>query len=655
MNMNYQEFLESKSNVGIMHGFDPIWIPEFLYDFQKDLVDWSIRKGRAAIFADCGLGKTPMQLVWAENIARKTNGNVLILTPLAVSAQTLNEAEKFGIDISRSRGGSVKKNITITNYEKLDHFDSKDFQGVVCDESSILKNFNGVRRQAITEFMKKMPYRLLCTATAAPNDYIELGTSSEALGAMGFMDMLNRFFKNNQNNCALKTKYRRFGDHMPQWRFKKHAEIPFWRWISSWGRAIRKPSDMGYNDGDFILPELIENETVIKYSRPFDGKLFVEPAYTLAEQREERRSTITERCEKVAEIVFFTWQKECFCDKLANKKEGLPCGKKNMPTIEERNIKSLKVKEPKEEGKEGNQKKIKSICENTTRPIGTGGTKEHLRSERNTTKIDAIGMLPMKITESKSVEVHRNIIEKIQKNDSLKDSNNMELPLMSITESLKSKVVNAPYADQQIPEINEQKGSTLTIATKQVKSEDYYVPAATWGSENLKKAQIYFSEHQSTYRLSSYVIWCHLNDEQSFLEKMFGDLAFSVHGSLSDDVKEERLLGFVNGERPILITKSKIAGFGLNFQFCHNVIIFPSHSYEQYYQAVRRCWRFGQKNPVIVDIITTEGEFKVLKNLKRKAKAADKMFTELTFHMRNALDIKQEEYKIKKVEVPIWM
>ena len=301
--MNYQTFLESKSHLQNLQGFDSIWIPDFLFDFQKDLTEWAIRKGTAAIFADCGMGKTIMQLVWAENVVRKTNKNVLILAPLAVSAQTQQEATQFGIDIGRSKNGSITKKITITNYERLQHFNPQDFIGVVCDESSILKNFNGVRRKMITVFLKKIPYRLLRTATAAPNDYVELGSSSEALGEMGHMDMLGRFFKNNQSNCALKTQYRRWGDHMPQWRFKKHAEVPFWKWVSSWARAIRKPSDLGYDDRNFILPKLIENETTIPFSRPLDGLLFVRPALTLQEQREERRTTIIERCESVAEKV----------------------------------------------------------------------------------------------------------------------------------------------------------------------------------------------------------------------------------------------------------------------------------------------------------------------------------------------------------------
>jgi len=457
--MEYQEFIKSKKNEGSEHGFDPLWIPDFLYDFQRDIVTWAVRKGRAAIFADCGLGKTPMQLVWAENIVRKTNGNVLIIAPLAVSAQTKQEADKFGIEIGRSKTGQVKNKITITNYERLESFNSNDFSGVVCDESSILKNFNGKRRQMITEFLKKVPYRLLCTATAAPNDYVELGTSSEALGNMGFMDMLGRFFKNNQSNCALKTQYRQMGEHMPQWRFKYHAEEPFWRWVSSWARAIRKPSDFGYDDGDFILPELIEKETVIPCSRPLNGKMFVEPAYTLSEQREERRATIEDRCE---------------------------------------------------------------------------------------------------------------------------------------------------FVSNQVNGVN------------------------------------------------TSLIWCHLNDEGKMLEKIIPD-SMQVKGSDSEEKKEETFMAFSNGDLRVLITKPRIGAFGMNWQHCSHVSFFPSHSYEQYYQSVRRCWRFGQKSPVVVDIVTTEGEYRVLKNLKRKAKAADKMFTDLMTHMNNALEIKTKVYDSGSINIPAWI
>jgi hypothetical protein len=230
---DYERFLDRKTQGGADHGFEPLWLPDFLFDFQRAMVQWSVRKGRAAIFADCGLGKTPMGLVWASNVARRACKPVLYLTPLAVTAQTVREAEKFGIEAIASREGASRGHIVITNYERLHYFEPVDFAGVVCDESSILKSYDGRRRSEITAFMRKMPYRLLQTATAAPNDYIELGTSSEALGYMGHMDMLNRFFKNDLNNSA----QGRFAGEVIKWRLKGHAELPFWRWVCSWARA----------------------------------------------------------------------------------------------------------------------------------------------------------------------------------------------------------------------------------------------------------------------------------------------------------------------------------------------------------------------------------------------------------------------------------
>ena len=457
--MEYREFLETKSQLAGDFGFDPLFIPSYLFDFQRSLVEWATRKGRAAIFADCGMGKTPMQLVWAENIIRHTNGRVLIATPLSVGQQTIREAEKFNIEAYRSRDGKAHNGITITNYERLHLFNPADFVGMVNDESSILKSFDGAYRQEITTFMRKMKYRLLCTATAAPNDYIELGTSSEALGHMGYMDMLGRFFKNNQSNCALKSQYIRAGDRMPQWRFKKHAERHFWRWVCSWARAIRRPSDINFNDDGFILPELIERETIIPCSRPLDGKLFVEPAIGLQEQRQERRATIRERCEVAAEKV---------------------------------------------------------------------------------------------------------------------NQNNIA------------------------------------------------------------------------------VVWCHLNDEGDLLESLIPG-AKQVKGSMLDDQKEETFEAFSDGQIRVLITKPKIGAFGLNWQHCNHMTVFPSHSYEQYYQGVRRCWRFGQKNPVIVDIITTEGELAVLKNLQRKAEQADKMFDNLVGFMNDSMTIEREANANKRMEVPAWL
>jgi hypothetical protein len=193
----YKAFLDGKMHRGCDHGFEPLSLSDDLFDFQRALTEWSLRKGRAAIWADCGLGKTPMQLVWADNVAKKTNKRVLILAPIAVGSQTVREGEKFGIECVQSRDGALidGKKIIVTNYEKLHLFSPDDFSACICDESSILKHFTGATQKQVTRFMSKLPYRLLCTATAAPNDYIELGTSSEALGWLSHSDMLTRFFK----------------------------------------------------------------------------------------------------------------------------------------------------------------------------------------------------------------------------------------------------------------------------------------------------------------------------------------------------------------------------------------------------------------------------------------------------------------------------
>lgn len=309
----YHQFIERKRHVGAVSGFEPLWLPDCLFDFQRHLTEWAIRKGRAAMFADCGLGKTLMQLVWAENVYRKTGRPVLILTPLAVSAQTVAEAHKFGIEAAVSRDGSIPAPITVTNYERLHYFTADDFSGCVGDEAGCLKNFAGVRRKAVTQFMRRLFYRLLCTATAAPNDFTELGTASEALGELGHMDMLSRFFKNDDGTIFLHgTKY---GDMTQKcWRFRPHAEQHFWRWVCSWARACRRPSDLGFADDLFILPELVTREHRVKASNPARDRLFDVPAKTLDEQREEQRRTIPERCERVAALVSESAVAVAWCD-----------------------------------------------------------------------------------------------------------------------------------------------------------------------------------------------------------------------------------------------------------------------------------------------------------------------------------------------------
>jgi hypothetical protein len=451
----YYDFLASKKQLAGNFGFEPTFIPDIAFPFQQDLIDWSVRKGRGALFADCGMGKTLIQLAWAKNVAEHTGGKVLILTPLSVSHQTVMESEKFGIEAARSDNGEIKSNIVVTNYERLHYFNPEDFEGVVCDESSILKNFDGSTKSAITEFMRTRKYRLLCTATAAPNDFIELGTSSEALGHMGFMDMIGRFFKK-----ADQTFCRKQETMAGTYLLKPHAASDFWRWVCSWARAVRKPSDLGYDDGGFQLPKLITRQHIVEARSINPDFLFEMPAVGLAEQRNELSRTVEERCEMAAKLA----------------------------------------------------------------------------------------------------------------------------------------------TDSDLP----------------------------------------------------FVCWVNRNIEGDRLEKMIPG-AVQVSGGDSDEVKEERFRAFESGDVRVLVTKPTIAGFGLNWQHCANQTFFPSHSFEQWYQSIRRSWRFGQTRDVVVDVIATEGQSRVLANLERKAEAADRMFGELVGNMNNELKLNQKNKHTNPEIIPSWL
>lgn len=491
----YSSFLDRKTQLGGDHGFAPVEIPAFLFPFQRHLVEWAVRRGRAALFADTGLGKTAMQLAWADNVVRHMNGRVLILTPLAVGAQTVAEADRFGIGAVRSRDGAIGgPGIYVTNYEQLHRFDSKDFVGIVCDESSILKHFTGATQKAVTRFASKVPCRLLCTATAAPNDYIELGSSSEALGELGATDMLAQFFmfdegkhgsriedvkaaraanaigKGGRDSDTTLFSPTRGGNHfgklayrvsqdIAKWRLKGHAEEPFWRWVASWARACRKPSDVGFPDDGYELQPMVETMHIVKARTLAPGLLFSRPAFGLQEEREERRRTLAERVETVAKLV--------------------------------------------------DHKKLA-------------------------------------------------------------------------------------------------------------------------------------------------VVWCHMNAEGDALEAAIPG-SVQVAGRHSEQAKEDNLLAFARGDIRVLITKAKIAGFGLNLQKCAHVVTFATHSYEQHYQAVRRCWRYGQKSQVHVDVVSTEGEVGVVENMQRKARAASRMFDALVRHMGSAQTINRSIYQSLKVEAPSWL
>lgn len=451
--MTYDEFIESKKHVSQKYGIEPTFMLDSMFDFQKHIAEYAIRKGRSAVFLDTGLGKTIIELVVATNYAIHTNRPVLIITPLAVANQFIKESDKFGIgDVEHTKDGKFTKKIVLINYERLHYVSPVDFDCVILDESSILKNFDGAIKQQVTTFLKKVKYRFLFTATPSPNDYIELGTSSEALGYLGYMDMLGRFFKNNQSSIDI----RHAGS---EWYLKPHAENDFWKWVASWSISAKTPSNIGFSDDRFILPELREIETIIRNENPLtingQGSLFAMPAIGFREIKAEAKVTIRQRCEMAYE-----------------------------------------------------------------------------------------------------------------------------------------KAINHDVS----------------------------------------------------------VYWVNLNEESDAMMQLDKE-AVEVRGNMDIDKKEDILMNFANGNIKKLVTKTSITAFGLNWQHCNHTTYFPTYSYEQYYQAIRRFWRFGQLRPVIVDIILSDGQERIMESLLIKKDKAIKMFEKLANHTNSDFAIKQKEFS-KKVITP---
>ena len=438
--MDYNIFLENKSVVDRKSGFKVSLskLNSMLFDWQKVVTRWSIARGRAALFEDCGLGKTPQQLEWANQINKKTDSPILILAPLAVSEQTKREGDKFGIDVTICTNKSdVVNGINITNYEKLSKFNPSIFAGVVLDESSILKNFSGVRRNEIIDAFRKIPYKLACTATPAPNDYMELGNHSEFLGVLTRAEMLASFFINDTG-------------HVGHWRLKGYVKDNiFWKWLSSWAVMITKPSDIGYEDGEFLLPAVHYHEHIIKSSAKPKRGFFIQCAETLNERRKVRGDTVEIRSRKAADLINATDDR--------------------------------------------------------------------------------------------------------------------------------------------------------------------------------------------------WVLWCNLNYEGDCLEKYVAEIV-QVAGRHPDELKTKRMLDFAIGKEKRIVTKPKIAGLGMNWQICHKaVFVGLSDSWEQFYQAVRRIWRFGQTEEVDIHIILEEREGKVLANIKRKDKQAREMIENMLVYMQDLMKTQLEQ------------
>lgn len=445
--MDYLNFLEQKKHTIGNFGFNPTFFPKIAFDFQNHVIEKAVNKGRMALFLDTGLGKTLIQLSIAHNVVLKTNKRVLILTPLAVGFQFVKEAEKIGVpDVYQTLKGELNGKIIICNYERLHFLNSKDFECVILDESSILKNFEGKIKNQITAFIKKVPYRFLATATPSPNDFIELGTSSEALGYMGYMDMLTKFFKNNQN--SVDSNNRNIGE---KFYLKPHAENDFFAWVNQWSIMVKMPSDIGFSNDGYDLPNLLVNNHIVENQSLVDVngqiQLFTPIAKSMTEVRFEQKQTEEKRCEKAVELA--------------------------------------------------------------------------------------------------------------------KD-----------------------------------------------------------------KTSVY---------------WCNTNQESSFLKNMDNE-AVEIIGSMSLEKKEDILLNFADGNIKRLITKAKMTSMGLNWQHCNHTVFFPTWSYEQYYQAIRRFWRFGQKNEVVCDMVISDGQTRVMEALQQKTQKAIELYENLTKAVNSVYVHNQKEF-----------
>jgi hypothetical protein len=291
--MQYDDFIDKKKLTFNDVGFEPKEISKKLYPFQADITRWALRKGRACLFEFCGAGKTFQQLEWARQVLLKTKSPILIVAPLAVAEQTKLEGVKLDVPVNICKSqDDIKKGVNITNYERLHKFHAPDFSGVVLDESGILKAFSGTTRNQIIDMFAKTPYKLACTATPSPNDYMELGNHAEFLGVMTYAEMLSMFFVND-------------GFEVRKWRLKRHAEEQkFWKWMCSWSVMLSHPRDLGYEQVGFDLPDLqyFEHKVPSVIDRPHSG-FFTFEANTLDERRQVRKESIEVRCQKVADLV----------------------------------------------------------------------------------------------------------------------------------------------------------------------------------------------------------------------------------------------------------------------------------------------------------------------------------------------------------------
>lgn len=615
--MDYASFLKKKTEIDYDCGFD-VPLSEIharlslgQWGYQASIVKWAVRKGRAALFEDCGLGKTIQQVEWLNIICRHERIKGIIVCPLSVAEQTINEAKLIDVEIVYAACLTECINPTgiyITNYERLDHFDGHDFGAVVLDESSILKGQNGKTKARIFKMFKETPFRLSCTATPSPNDIAEMSNQVEYLGIMSSAEMLSKFFVNDSANGS-------------GWRLKGHAKSDFYRWMATWCVFIRRPSDIGFSDEGFELPPLNIQAVFTDSVYIPDGELFpADKVKGLTGRIDERKKSIQNKVDTLVSLIKTNIDKQCEyginLQHEQTRESGIQsevlsgkCGCRQE--AEER-----MVSEKQGIIRQGEKKQLsKGISQGTS-----GKIYQDKRAERSTEystkqEIQRRFVIKRKGT-GKSIGMAENESGEKKGSTSIEIQNNTARLQFTLTETR----VQMCYMRND----------------RRIESKDFPfcrpLPRV-WESSrsSLHQLQSCAREVQGQYRTTEkchtilrdqWIVWCGLNDEQKEVKKALDKMSISnvsVSGDTPIEKKLEYFREWKSNESDILISKVKVAGFGLNLQNAHNMaFIGMGDSFEMYYQAIRREYRFGQKKPVNVYLVLTNAEQSILANVMRK-------------------------------------
>lgn len=584
---DYAAFVRDKFVAHVPSGIaDGYTLPAAMFPHQVAITKWALKRGRAAVFCDTGLGKMLMELAFSKAVNDHTQRPVMIHTPLAVAAQLAAEGRRFGIEATVVREAhEVTPGINIANYERLHKFDTAIFGGVVLDESGCIKHHDAKTFRALTEAYRDTPFKLPATATPAPNDWTELGTHAEFLGICTRAEMLAEFFIHDGGDTSV-------------WRLKGHARAIFWRWVASWGAMIRKPSDLGFDDGAYNLPPLTIHEHTVDSAAPLNGMLFAMEAQTLSERRDARRGSLDARTTACFQEVITSWGNQ---DPgtgpiitLSTKSDAAQISARPMQDTRphEMRLPSAAKKRP-----------TRKSCEPTIAPTTPQTSSDTKKEAPNSTCESTASTRP------------------------------------SSSECLKDKEDSAAYARSPRNQIECSTSiTTMQLALSEGSSATHAISRSAASRTSPIHPGLNGKPEQSHTLLEPWIIWVELNAEQDALELAFGDLAFSVRGANTTEEKEAGLAGWLAGERPVMLSKPSILGYGINMQMCKNMaFVGVTDSFEAYYQSVRRVWRFGQKRPVDVHLFSSSQEGAVAANLKRKERDAKEMAESMSTETHDAV------------------